>query len=170
MKKLFIVALVCALFLTACGTSTTPARVTSPFSTGTNPIPSTSFLYATSTQAIYLSWVNTNGTLVGQIQSAQIEYYPQSWRVISVPSSFTGTQSNTQISLNVLKFAISLFIRQDITVIGTFDNNVLTLQWPSRNGSIDTMAFVSATSDDYNKAILDMQKTADSDNANNVQP
>ncbi len=166
MKKILVALVACSLLLTSCGATTRPATVTNPFSAGNTPTanpnaPPGNFLYTSSTEAMFLAWVNDNGALSGQTQDAQ--YGTDSYGneiVNSTHGSFTGTLSNDQVSLNFGGFlGVS-------TITGTYSNNTLTLQIPTKDGGVGTFVFVPATSDEFNTAVSAMQTTANTTNAN----
>lgn len=74
----------------------------------------------------------------------------------STHSSFTGTLSNDQVSLNFGNY----------TVTGTYSNSTLTLQFPTKSGGLGAFVFVPATADDFNNAISAMQTAASNANTN----
>src|SRR6266496_2276517 len=166
MKKILVALVACSLLLTSCGATTRPATVTNPFSAGNTPTanpnaPPGNFLYTSSTEAMFLAWVNNNNALSGQTQDAQYGTDSNGNSMVnSTHGSFTGTLSNDQVSLNFGGFlGVS-------TVTGTYSNNTLTLQIPTKDGGIGTFVFVPATSDEFNTAVSAMQTTANTTNAN----
>jgi hypothetical protein len=161
-----------ALLLTSCEsatnntTSTTNRTLPAVGSTPTaNPnAPPGNFLYTSSVEAMFLAWVNNNNALSGQTQDAQYGTDSNGNSIVnSTHSSFTGTLSNDQVSLN-----FGGFLGYANTITGTYSNNTLTLQFPTKNGGVGTFVFVPATADDFNNAVSAMQNTASNANANAV--
>jgi len=148
------------LLLTACGSPA--ASIASQTPTANPNAPPGNFLYTSSTEAMFLAWVNNNGDLSGQTQDAQYGTDSNGNSIVnSTHGSFTGTLSNDQVSLN-----FGGFLGYSNTITGTYSNNTLTLQFPMKDGSIGTFVFVPATSDEFNTAVSAMQTTANTTNAN----
>lgn len=166
-KKILVVLVACVLLLTSCGATIRPATVTNPFSAGNTPTanpnaPPGNFLYTSSVEAMFLAWVNNNGALSGQTQDAQYGTDSNGNTIVnSTHSSFSGTLSNDQVSLN-----FGGFLGYSNTITGTYSNNTLMLQFPTKDGGVGTFVFVPGTSDEFNTAVSTMQTTANNTNAN----
>src|SRR5438046_9134732 len=76
MTQILVALVACSLLLTSCGATTRPATVKNPFSAGNTPTANTNappgnFLYTSSSEAMFLAWINDNGALSGKTHSAQ---------------------------------------------------------------------------------------------------
>ena len=106
-----------------------------------------SFLSTSNTYVAFIQWTNNNGQLSGQLEEVNLSSN-NSLQVQQTHAAFTGTLTNSQISLN---FGSFLGIPEIIT--GTFDGNTLTLALPEQNGQLNSIVFNPASIDDYNKAV-----------------
>ena len=123
--------------------------------------PPGNFLYSGSIEAIFLAWVNTNGSLSGQTQDARLQNNTNgNEQISSTHGSFTGVLTNGQVSLN-----FGGFLGWSNTVTGTYDGTTLTLNLPTQDGGIGSFAFVPATNTDFNNAVSALQTTAGNANA-----
>ncbi len=166
LRMISMCIIACSLLLLAsCGSATNTSNSTSPpgHSTPTaNPnAPPGNFLYTSNAEAMFLAWVNNNNALSGQTQDAQYKTDSSGFlTVTSTHGSFTGTLSNDQVNLN-----FGGFLGYMVNVTGTYSNNTLTLNIPTKDGGVGTFVFVPATADDFNNAVSVMQTTANNDNA-----
>ena len=133
-KRLFMTLLaplfILAALLTACGSQEAAPG---------------SYLSTSSTNVLFLQWVNNNGQLSGQLQ----EVYTTSDNPLHVQQNneaFTGVLNGSQLSLSISLFGVTK------TITGTFDGSTLKLVVPNQNGQLDTIILHPATVDDYNKA------------------
>jgi hypothetical protein len=117
-------------------------------------------MYSSSSEAMFLAWVNTNNNLSGQTQDAKIQTNNGSEQVNSTHGSFTGTLSNGQVSLS-----FSGYLGYSSIITGTYDGTNLTLSLPTSNGGMGSFSFVPATNDDFNAAVAKLQAQANNDMA-----
>lgn len=106
-----------------------------------------SFLSTSNNHVAFIQWTDNNGQLSGQLE----EVYLSSNNALQVQqthAAFTGTLTNSQVSLN---FGSFFGIPEIIT--GTFDGNTLTLALPQSNGQLSSVVFNPSSIDDYNKAV-----------------
>ncbi len=151
LRKLLLYMTACLLLLLASCGQGEANNISAPSSTvvvGTvtpdSSAPPGNFLYSSSTEAIFLAWVNTNGSLSGQTQDAKVQFTNGSEQVSSTHGSFTGTLTNGQVNLN---FGGFLGFSSNIT--GTYDGTTLTLNFPTTNGGVGSFPFVPATNEDF---------------------
>ncbi len=162
-----LMCFICLLLLAACGSNGSKSSSSaSSARSGNIPTPNPAappgnFLYSGTTEAIFLAWVNTSGSLSGQTQDARLQSNNYgSEQVNSTHGSFTGVLTNGQVSLN-----FGGFLGWSYNVTGTYNGTTLMLNLPTKDGSIGSFPFVPATSTDFNNAVSALQTTAGNDNA-----
>jgi hypothetical protein len=77
-------------------------------------------------------------------------------RVDTLNFAFTGIRNGQSVSIT-MTFP-QLFATKTMTLTGTLRGNTLTLTAPGSNGLLDTMVMPVGTADDYNRAVLTIQK------------
>lgn len=102
--------------------------------------------------AIFLRWTNLNNQLEGQLQIASLV----NDKVESQTHSFTGIMNASNISI---KFSGSLWTDSlsGMTWTGTLVGDTLTLVFPAKDGTLQTITFKSGSINDYNQAISNLQ-------------
>lgn len=162
MRKTLVCIAACFLFvLASCGSGQTSATPALPGTvTPDSSAPPGNFLYSSSTEAIFLAWVNSNGNLSGQTQDAKVRITSGVEQVSSTHGSFTGTLTNGQVNLNFGEF---LGFSSNIT--GTYDGTTLILNFPTTGGGVGSFTFVPATTGDFNTVVSTLQTTAANNNA-----
>jgi hypothetical protein len=159
MRKILII-LVCTFLLASCG-STTVSPSEAGQATPDSAAPPGNFLWKGDTEAMFLAWVDNNGSLSGQTQDARIQTItPGNEQVSSTHGSFTGTLSSNQVNLD---FGGFLGYANNIT--GTYDGTTLVLNFPTTSGTIGSLTFVPATPDDFNTAVGTLQTQVNNDQA-----
>src|SRR5260370_20384014 len=103
MRKILII-LVCTFLLASCG-STTASPSEAGQATPDSAAPPGNFLWKGDTEAMFLAWVDNNGSLSGQTQDARIQTItPGNEQVSSTHGSFTGTLTSNQVNLDFRGF------------------------------------------------------------------
>lgn len=156
MRKYFAL-IICVLLLASCGSAAAHPGQPTPDPAA----PPGNFLWVGTNEAIFLAWVNNNGSLSGQTQDARIQTnYNGNQQVNSTHGSFTGTLSNGRVILN-----FGGFLGYSNNITGTYDGTTLTLDFPMTTGNIGSLAFVPATVDDFNTAVGTLQTQINNEQA-----
>ena len=156
MRKYFAL-IICALLLASCGSATAHPGQPTPDSAA----PPGNFLWVGTNEAMFLAWVNNNGSLSGQTQDARIQVDSNgNEQVSSTHSSFTGTLTNGQVNLN-----FGGFLGYSNNITGTYNGTTLTLNFPMTTGNIGSFTFVPATADDFNTTVGTLQTQVNNEQA-----
>ena len=123
-----------------------------------NPPAPGGYLASGSSYVLFIQFTNTNGTLVGEWNEADVvtNTYTNMLQVTPIHTSFTATLNGTQFNLNV----------NDRTYAGSFNGNNVTIEFPQQDGTLAPITLTPASIDDYNTAISNLQDNVNQENQN----
>jgi hypothetical protein len=144
-------------------------------SVAANPRTDPSFVGVTPMGVGFIQWTESrSGELTGQMQIAFVTTASRGLLAdllsslgVTVPESdrlrvqtlnlpFTGIRNRQSVSIT-MTFS-QLFATKTMTLTGTLRGNTLTLTAPGSNGLLDTLVMPAGTAEDYNRAVVAIQK------------
>ncbi len=179
-----LLLVVLALFITSCGTQSTPPTITSnntnnrvsqasntpiapkstsptgtSSNTGSKPSnnPSTpgGYLATGSTYVLFIQFTNTNGTLSGEWDEAyDVRNTNNVLQVNTFNTSFSALLNGTQFNLTI----------DGHTYAGSFNGNNVTIEFPQQDGTLTPITLTPASVSDYNNAIAAFENSVNQAN------
>ncbi|HEY6286740.1 MAG TPA: hypothetical protein VIX20_13850 [Ktedonobacteraceae bacterium] len=124
----------------------------------THPPAPGGYLASGSNYVLFIQFTNTNGTLLGEWNEADVATNTSQSTVQINPfhTSFSAYLNGTQFNLDV----------NGHTYAGSFDGNNVTIEFPQQDGTLAPITLTPASIDDYNNAITNLQNTVNQENQN----
>lgn len=140
-----------AAIVVASGVSHVPPQSPNP------PAPG-GYLASGSSYVLFIQFTNTNGTLVGEWNEADVgtNTYTKMLQVNPIHTNFSATLNGTQFNLEV----------NGRTYAGSFNGNNVTVEFPQQDGTLVPITLTPASIDDYNAAITNLQDNVNQENQN----
>lgn len=108
--------------------------------------PPTSFIsFSQSEEVTFIQWTQSKNEILGQIQGFWID--KKTFKGESANFSFTGIRNNSNLSLTLNDGRI---------ITGSINGNNLTLDFPSKDGTIVQIEFKPGTIKEYNQLVSDL--------------
>jgi hypothetical protein len=107
--------------------------------------------------AIFINWTETNNNLTGQLQQGTIDI--NTLAMTSENFSFTGVLNGGNISI---------LLSNGATMTGTLSKNILTLLYPTSDGTMQTIVFKPGSVTDFNAAIGNFQNQKNAKDASDT--
>ena len=125
-----------------------------------NPPAPGGYLASGSSYVLFIQFTNTNGTLVGEWNEADVvtNTYTNMLQVTPIHTSFSALLNGTQFNLNV----------NGRTYAGSFNGNNVTIEFPQQDGTLVPITLTPASIDDYNTAITNLQNGVNQENQNSA--
>jgi hypothetical protein len=124
----------------------------------TNPPSPGGYLASGSNYVLFIQFINTNGTLSGEWNEADV-VSNTSTNVLQVNpfhTSFSAFLNGTQFNLAV----------NGRTYAGSFDGNNVTIEFPQQDGTLAPITLTLSSIDNYNNAITNLQNNVNQENQN----
>src|SRR5258708_15394440 len=123
-----------------------------------NPPTPGGYLTTGSNYVLFIQFTNTNGTLSGEWNEADVvtNTYKNILQVSPFQTSFSAFLNGTQFNLDV----------NGRTYAGSFDGNNVTIEFPQQDGTLAPITLAPASIDNYNNAITNLQNTVTQENQN----
>jgi hypothetical protein len=124
----------------------------------TNPPAPGGYLASGSNYVLFIQFTNTNGTLSGEWNEADVvtNTSKNMLQVNPFHTSFSAFLNGTQFNLDV----------NGRTYAGSFDGNNITIEFPQQDGTLAPITLAPASIDNYNNAITNLQNTVNQENQN----
>jgi hypothetical protein len=124
----------------------------------THPPAPGGYLASGSNYVLFIQFTNTNGTLSGEWNEADVvtNTSKNMLQVSPFHTSFSAYLDGTQFNLDV----------SGHTYAGSFDGNNVTIEFPQQDGTLAPITLTPASIDDYNNAITNVQNTVNQENQN----
>jgi len=125
-----------------------------------NPPAPGGYLASGSDYVLFIQFTNTNGTLMGEWNEADVVSNTSTniQQVIPFHTSFSATLNGTQFNLEV----------NGHTYAGSFNGNNVTIEFPQQDGTLAPITLTPASIDDYNTAITNLQNSVNQGNQNSA--
>jgi hypothetical protein len=122
--------------------------------------PPNTFLYKSTFEAWYITWVDTSGNLTGTSRDVTQGLAPDIWieEVVTIDSNITGHIEGNTIILN------SNSTNNSFSYTGTFDGHTLTLNVPQTDGHIRTFVFQPSDVQSFNDIVTALNAGSGSPN------
>jgi len=123
-----------------------------------NPPAPDGYLATGSSYVLFIQFTNTNGTLSGEWNEADVvtNTYQNILQVSPFHTSFSAFLNGTQFNLDV----------NGRMYAGSFDGNNVTIEFPQQDGTLAPITLTPASIDNYNNAITNLQNTVNQENQN----
>lgn len=105
--------------------------------------------------AYYIQWTGIGGTLSGTMQVDALSGIPPNESVSTDTEQISAQINGTQADVNLGDAG---------EVLGTFSGEILKLNIPQQDGTLEALTFNPATSADFNNAVASIQSRVQSDN------
>jgi len=125
-----------------------------------NPPAPGGYLASGSNYVLFIQFTNTNGTLAGEWNEADVVTNTSTnmLQVIPLHTSFNAILNGTQFNLEVNGHSYA----------GSFNGNNVTIEFPQQDGTLAPITLTPARIDDYNTAITNLQNSVNQGNQNSA--
>lgn len=177
MKGKFFLAICITIAISGCSkeninsTQSQVQNTTSPVSMLPTPTPTSAnktdspkgYLLVNNSEVLFIRWTEADKKLSGQLQMFFTQINKDKRENDSSTHSFTGVIDKENISLNFTGSVWTDGLGGN-TWTGTLKDKNLTLIIPNKDGKLNTFVFQSATVEDYNSAVSNIQNKVADDN------